>query len=640
MSRTGACPSCGSPLTFEVGSSRAAVCRFCNTLVVRRGQDFASVGKVADLVPTGAHVAVGASGRYLGERFTVQGRLQLEWQQGVWDEWYVSFPDERWGWLAEAQGRYYISFRVEGITVPPSGALRPGESIELGRHGRFVVTDIKYARVVAAEGELPEDVDLEGAVHTVDLEGQGGTFATIDHGAEGDSPTLFVGRQVPLGDLALSVPEEAKHRKVVHDAESIVCGNCGSPVTLHAPAQTVRLVCRSCSALIEPAAGAARVVQVLSRHREDPPIAIGERGVLRGTEWMAIGWMRRICVVEGLHYRWDEVLLHQPNGTAMAWLIRNDGHWSFARAIPAAEVLVYGGTAMYKDRSYKRFSSVLGQVEEVLGEFTWAVEVGEYAELEDFVSPPEGLSLERNHQEINWSHVEHLEPAEVEAAFRIPEDRRERKFGVGTVEPWPFAGPMAVMKSWMIAGAVAVCLLFGFFAMRQPQKVITHSFSTVDVPVVESGEAPAPSRLRTFVSEPVAISGLRSLEVNIDTNVDNAWAFVGGALIHEESGEAAFFGLEAAYYHGYDDGEAWKDGRVSQSQELSSPRGGSYIVRADLEWDPAALGEPTVTLEIREGGYSGGQFLLALSVILSPLLLLLHRRSFEKRRWEQSNLIG
>jgi len=163
--RSGSCPSCGAPLTFAVGSSHAAVCRFCNALVARQGQGFELIGKVADLTPTGTRIALGARGHYLGQPFTVAGRLQLAWAEGVWDEWYVSFDghdggEQRWGWLAEAQSRYYLTFPVRAPDLPPAAALAPGRGVDIALKGHFVVTDIKDATVAGAAGELPEAVSL------------------------------------------------------------------------------------------------------------------------------------------------------------------------------------------------------------------------------------------------------------------------------------------------------------------------------------------------------------------------------------------------------------------------------------------------------------------------------------------------
>lgn len=645
MSRSGVCPTCGSPLTFEVGSSRAAVCRFCNTLVVRRGQDFESIGKVADLTPTGTRIALGATGRYLGERFTVVGRLQLEWTQGVWDEWYVSFPDERWGWLAEAGGQYYLTFGALSAEIPARHTLGPGHEIELGRHGRFVVTDIKEARVVSASGELPEEVPLEGVVHSVDLEGPNDTFATIDYGQKGDRPELFVGKELPLDAIDVQKGAESAIPEQGPEGEAIVCQNCGAPLTIRVPGQTVRLVCGSCNALLDGKKKVGRVIRVLEKHREEPPIAIGRKGKLRGLEVMVVGWMRRDCEVDHIHYPWDELLLYDPKTTALSWLVCADGHWSIARAISAGDVLALGNEAHYKDKRYRRYSSVIGVCEYVLGEFPWKVKIGEMAQLDDYIAPPEGLSAEHTEGELNWSHVEHLEAGEVAEAFGLDPGDLPRRYRIGPVQPWPFDPMFRAIRTWLIGGVAAALVLWIVFAMRGQHVVAQHAFTQSDAPLIEpaiegSDSLPPPSRLLTYVSEPFELSGGHALEVHVKSGVDNAWAWVEGALIRDETGDAAFFGLETAYYHGYDGGESWSEGSKEASQVLSGPGRGTYILRADMQWDPGALYRPELTVEIREGGWSGGQLLSLLGILLSPLLLLLHQRSFEKRRWDDSNVIG
>jgi hypothetical protein len=639
--RSGTCPSCGAPLTFEVGSSHAAVCRFCNTLVARQGQGFALVGKVADLTPTGSRIALGAQGRYLGEGFTVVGRLQLSWTQGVWDEWYVSFPDERWGWLAEAQGRYYVTFPMAHADLPNAAELRPGLAVELGARGRFVVTDIKDARFVSAAGELPAAVSLEGSSHSVDLEGTQGTFATIDYG-DGDAPELFVGRQVTLDALALHGGEKALTGDPAPEGEGLVCKNCGASVTIRVPGQTVRLVCGSCNALLDASDGALQLVSVLKRHKEEPPIPLGTKGKLRGLDVLVVGWLRRGCSVSGVHYAWEELLLYEPKTTALSWLVLSLGHWSSARSISAAEVQEYGDTAEYRDQRFRRYSSVVGKVERVLGELPWQVTVGESARLEDYIAPPEGLSSERDGNELSWSFVEHLEPREVASAFGLDRLADEPRLGVGAVQPWFLEAAMKPVGRWL-AGGVAVALLIGLVSMLRGQEtLVRHTFTLADLAAPEApaeGEAPPPDgKVYSFLSEPITLSGHRPLEAHVASNLDNAWSWVEGAIIREDTGDASFFGLETSYYHGYEDGESWSEGSLDASQMFPAPPGGTYLVRADLQWDPRLPVAPAVTLELREGGSSVGQLLAVLAVILSPLLLLLHRRKFEQRRWEESNL--
>src|SRR5688572_26825588 len=60
------CPSCGSPVTFELGATLLKVCEHCGTAVARRGVDLAAYGKVAGLLPTPSVLKLGLEGDYEG----------------------------------------------------------------------------------------------------------------------------------------------------------------------------------------------------------------------------------------------------------------------------------------------------------------------------------------------------------------------------------------------------------------------------------------------------------------------------------------------------------------------------------------------------------------------------------------------
>ena len=134
MSVRVACPGCGGPVVFEVGSSMVSVCPHCRSVVARGDRSIENLGKVADLVETGAVLQVGTEGRYEGVKFRLTGRTQLGHEAGgVWDEWYAAFSNGLWGWLAEAQGRYYLTFEHPelGQGLPPFTEIDPDRTLAL-----------------------------------------------------------------------------------------------------------------------------------------------------------------------------------------------------------------------------------------------------------------------------------------------------------------------------------------------------------------------------------------------------------------------------------------------------------------------------------------------------------------------------
>src|SRR5439155_26157227 len=151
------CPACAGPITFKIGSSLVAVCPYCRSVVARGDRKLEDLGKVAELVDTGSVLAVGLKGRYEGVPFELTGRAQLGHPAGgSWDEWYASFADGRWGWLAEAQGRFYLTFeRHAPADLPAFDALALGQKVKVGKGPALRVAEKNTARPGGAQGQLP-----------------------------------------------------------------------------------------------------------------------------------------------------------------------------------------------------------------------------------------------------------------------------------------------------------------------------------------------------------------------------------------------------------------------------------------------------------------------------------------------------
>src|SRR5437660_11477876 len=160
MAFQASCPACGAQVLFKTGSSVVVVCESCNSVVARTDRGVEDAGKVADVVESGSPLEVGLGGVYLGVAFQLTGRAQLGHAAGgFWDEWYAAFSDGRWGWLAEAQGRFYLTFQ---LSLPDVNAMPSFEALHLGHpvaaiplSGPLVVAEKGIARTISAQGEIP-----------------------------------------------------------------------------------------------------------------------------------------------------------------------------------------------------------------------------------------------------------------------------------------------------------------------------------------------------------------------------------------------------------------------------------------------------------------------------------------------------
>ncbi len=635
--REGKCPNCGAPIEFKLGASRATVCGHCQAIVARAGQDFAAVGKVADLIPTGSRIALGSHGVIGQLAFDVIGRLQYQWEQGVWDEWYVAFADGRWAWLAEAQGRFYVTRRLSPRPVPRR--VEPGQSFFVEGLGRFTVSDVKRARIVGAQGELPDPVKLGESPLTADCESEKGGFATLDLGDGTDEPVLYAGRQVPFEALHLGeMPDAAVVRQPRPSGEKLTCPNCGAPLSLRVPEQSVRVVCASCNHLLDTSQGAFRVIGALERGRKEPRIPLGSAGLLRERQLLVVGWMLRSCTVDGERYPWVEHLLWDEKTQSFAWLVESEGHWQLGTPISVADVHA-ADDAEFDGKRFHHFSSVKAVVEQVLGEFYWAVQTGDEVQSDVYIRPPEGLSRELGGGEVNWTHLEHLEAAEVARAFDRPGLVKERPEGVGELQPWPHAATWRTMRRWMVGAVLALLLLLLAFAARPARVLVDQSFSPAELVATDGDWAPGGERVHAYLSSELELAGTGALRVELSSNAADSWAAAEGAVIDTVSGEAAPFALEASYYSGYDEGERWTEDHRTASVDIPSPGPGTVIVRADLQWEEGRP-PPDIRLRLRGETFSGWQFLGCLALLWWPIVYPLRRTAFERARWENSNLGG
>ncbi|HZF53036.1 MAG TPA: DUF4178 domain-containing protein [Polyangiaceae bacterium] len=422
--RQAACPSCGAPMTFRFAGAAAQVCKHCNFVVARTDRNLVAIGRMADLADIPSPLQVGTTGRWGGEPFVVDGRVQIDRASAPgapWQEFFVAFPQSgRWVWVAFAQGRWYSTSEValppEGL--PPIHALRAGMTIQLTGYGAWTVAEVGQRRVVSGEGELPHVATPGAPTGYADIAGPNGAFGTLDYG-DGNQikPKLYLGQQIDPAVMQLDsgAPVEAPQAAVT----AVACPNCGGNLPLVAPTTTERVVCRYCGMASDLKQGALRALGAAPKPPIEPYIPLGAEGTLRGMRLICIGFVIRGCTVDGERYRWREYLVYAGPRVGYLWLMEEDGNWQFVSPIPPGEVAVSGGSALFKGNHYSFKQSVQAEVEYVIGEFYWKVEIGESVRATEFEGPGGKVSVEQTADEVNYSFCEPTPTKEIAQAFGL-----------------------------------------------------------------------------------------------------------------------------------------------------------------------------------------------------------------------------
>jgi hypothetical protein len=137
----------------------------------------------------------------------VVGRLRKVWEEGSWNEWCVQFEDQRFGWLAEAQGDLVMTFEqppgaLEGApSAEVAARVQPGTAWRIGGR-RYSVSDVKQVSCQGAEGELSAVFGPGERILSIDLRGDGLAFATVEFHRAAVTP--FVGRFVEFAECQFS----------------------------------------------------------------------------------------------------------------------------------------------------------------------------------------------------------------------------------------------------------------------------------------------------------------------------------------------------------------------------------------------------------------------------------------------------
>lgn len=386
--------------------------------MLRTDRGLEDCGRAAALADTPSPIAVGDRGTLAGRPFEVLGRIQYDYGLGPWDEYYVAFENGReWGWLAYAQGRWYVTQLVPDLIAPAREQLRvdTDQSLPIGE---FVVTEYRTATVVSAEGELPSPVRAGSQNYYADAYGQNDAFATFDYGDGTEAPTVYAGRIVADADLSLTAlgPRTINKVKTSH----LQCPNCGGDVPkLHAD-RSERLGCPYCGAFSD--IPARTVLAQQERLLQSPDIPIGTTGNFEGASYISLAYLRRSTSDDGERYRWEEYLLFSPT-VGYRWLVKDpETGWSWAEFVNPADIDRARAPRQlrYANRLYQLRNSGQARVDYVLGEIYWKCAIGETVAVSDYEAGSQVLSREADDEEVNYSHAKPLGWARIAAAFGLP----------------------------------------------------------------------------------------------------------------------------------------------------------------------------------------------------------------------------
>ncbi|EPG73241.1 PF13785 domain protein [Leptospira fainei serovar Hurstbridge str. BUT 6] len=651
------CPNCGAPVPFVNKASVYAVCPNCRTLSLKNDLNLEKIGTSGELADDNTLLKIGTEGTFRNKNFRVLGRIQLKFDLGFWNEWYVAEDGGNTAWIGEAQGTYFYTKLDSTIQpnllpqIPTSedgspilayeaggkkDQLTPGDTFTLRE--TWTLKEIMTAECVGGEGELPIGFETGYTAVLLDLANEEGRFATIDYSES--PPLFFLGDSATYEELHL---RNLKENAIAYgagqiQARSIQCVGCGASISQLRPDFSKSIACEYCGTVMDTERDDLKVIAKFEKVSKEgiflplgTPIKLPNR-----PESKVLGILRKSTEEDGETFEWTDYLLHYPGG--YAWLNENGLNWTYFEPLLGIPKWAPGLKRIFGKEKYAWYGRSDSNTDLALGEFYWKVQAGEKAEIEDFTSPPYMLSSERTDREIFWSkgtfvpfdQMKEAVPLEVASKLQRPED-------IGACEPNPFK--IRLKRNLLVATALTIAF-FGFQVygcLKSKNLTVfegTFNYTQTSVPGTDIG---SPNyKDNSFVTDVFEIPGSPSDNVEIQLeapSLDNKYMYFSLALIDADTDTAYDTSIETSYYHGVDDGESWSEGSKSDSKSLAEIPPGHYYLRLETQSDFRYGAGAKYKVKVIRDVMSPAPFFLFGILLWIPLIYTFFRSySFESKR--------
>lgn len=428
------CPSCGAQVDVCDASSVLVICPYCNSYLKRQDETLTDSGMKTPLLQNWTPIQIGSTGVFEGQSFTVLGCLQVHYDAGAWNEWYISFADGSNGWLSESGALHVLTRKQAGTIQVQFERLKAGRSTLKYKDNLFTVADMRRVQrdQLAAAGELPISVDMLEQFALIDLRSRN-LFMTLEESAP-NQYEIYFGRGVRFADLQMSFlrsQDEIRETagKLPGKVEADQCPKCGGSVQW-VPKMATQVVCSFCGSKLDFTEERAKLLEAgkaaMSFAYYDVALKLGCRARLddSGLFYTLIGIVVR-CGQElkdpsgqsgfGEHlrnafnavpdgedsYYWTEYLFFHPH-EGFKWLVYSDRKWSISETLnhwPQMER--HGISFNNQPLNFKTYYT--GSVVAAAGAFFWNIKIGQTDSYKDYSFKNQTFTAEFSENELNWS---------------------------------------------------------------------------------------------------------------------------------------------------------------------------------------------------------------------------------------------
>ncbi len=436
------CPSCGAPVDVYSATTITVVCPYCQSQLIYHDHHLHDTGRDSALLEDFSPLHLGVQGRFMDKSFTLIGRLQVQYDAGIWNEWYIAFDDGSFGWLSEVGDLYTLvqSCEISTSSIPEFDRVIAG--VDTLRWSKiFVASDKRHIQLARAhaEGELPFELPEHYENRVIDWRCEN-ALLTLDYSQ--DPPLSYFGFMVELSQLSLIyVHGNTEPMKLKGQSESKSCPQCGSSVYWQAGVTPI-VICPSCGSELNVSTEDIQLMQanVMRIAQQDAlTLPLGKKGQIDNIFYIVVGAVHYEEIhaddaqailngdpKEGIKAQgfWREYLLYsRQNG--FLWLIETEDAWRISHTLRSFPSLDHNNQPKQSQKLY----DYGGRVTFAVGAFYWQIRAGDVNVYQDYQKGNSRLCAERSRNELAWSSSTAISYQDMMQAFHIsiPESGDEQK---------------------------------------------------------------------------------------------------------------------------------------------------------------------------------------------------------------------
>lgn len=401
----------------------------------------------------------------------------------------------------------------------------------------------------------------------------------------------------------------------------IPCYDCNVETELKVGFEVVNFVCPICRSLYEADDdGRFRRKSKYKAETETYPLAIGETGFLKGSEYKVTGILRKKVHPD---YRWTEFIL-QNEAKEFLYLSVSNGHWMMLTEMEKIDDLKKGVEVLdYDGQDYDLFEHSDAEIIDAKGFFDFKLP-NKKIHLAEFINPPYIVSVEKMNNVQTAFHGEYLSKGKMRKAF--PGIKLPYLSGTGMIQPSLFD----LKNTAIIFCLFALMIITANWYIYRDQFEQTVFSQNIQFSKFDNKEITSPAFELKGASAPMTIS--------VSTDVDNSWANLNIALINEDTNDEIYANKDIEYYSGYTDGEYWREGSSSEKFNICGVKPGKYHLVITPMKAPEDIKNNAMRVNvIWNEPSSRNVWLVIIGMVVIFFIIRFFKNQFEKNRWADSS---